>query len=231
MTRCLLVDDDAGLRTLLVDLLGRHGIVVEALADGAALRGRLPAPEIDVLVLDLMLPDADGLDLCQWVKRVQPALAVLMLTAKGDPMSRVLGLELGADDYLAKPFEPRELVARIRATLRRGRQAAAPAAETRFGGWCFDRVQRRLLDPEGTVVPLSAAEFRLMCAFADHPGRALDRDTLLALTQGPGRAAESRSIDLAVSRLRAKLAATPRSPAWIRTVRGEGYLFDPHARA
>ena len=227
MTLCLLVDDDAAIRSLVGGFLVQHGMRVEAVGDGAALRRRLPAPEVDVLVLDLMLPDENGLSLCQWVKRVQPALPVLMLTAQGDPISRVLGLELGADDYLAKPFEPRELVARIKATLRRGQQAAAasPAAEVAFGPWRFDRIRRQLLAADGTVVALSAAEYRLLAAFVDHAGSVLSRDRLAELTRVPGSEASERAIDLAVSRLRGRLG----DPRLIRTLRGEGYLFDPKA--
>ena len=224
MTLCLLVDDDAAIRSLVGGFLVRHGIAVEAVADGASLRRRLPAPEVDVLVLDLMLPDENGLALCQWAKRVQPSLPVLMLTAQGDPISRVLGLELGADDYLAKPFEPRELVARIKATLRRGQQAAAgaPAAELAFGAWRFDRIRRQLLAADGTVVALSAAEYRLLAAFVDHAGSVLSRERLAELTRTPGGEANERSIDLAVSRLRHRLG----DASLIRTLRGEGYLFD-----
>lgn len=135
--RCLLVDDDPGIRELLTGFLQPFGMRLDVIGDGAALRQRLPSDEVDVLLLDLMLPGESGLDLCQWVKRVQPGLPVIMLTAQGDTLSRVLGLELGADDYLAKPFEPRKLVARIRA-VRRGvaPEAAAPASgRVRLGGW------------------------------------------------------------------------------------------------
>jgi two-component system OmpR family response regulator len=224
---CLVVDDDAAIRTLLAAYLGQHGMQVEALADGAALRRRLPHKDADLLVLDLMLPDDDGLALCQWVRQVQPALPVIMLTAQGDPISRVLGLELGADDYLGKPFEPRELVARIKAVLRRGGAAhTAAAAECRFAGWTFDRLRRRLLAPDASVVALSAAEFRLLSAFVQHAGRALSRERLLELTREPGADVNERAIDLAVSRLRAKLHHTAHATPVIRTLRGEGYLFD-----
>jgi len=234
MPRCLLVDDDETIRELVSTFLGAHGMDVESVGDGAGLRRRLPASEFDVLVLDLMLPDESGLVLCQWVKQVQPALAIIMLTAQGDPISRVLGLELGADDYLAKPFEPRELVARIKATLRRGQAvaaaAAAPAAELHFEGWSFDRIRRQLRAADGTIVVLSAAEFRLLAAFVDHPGRVLSRDRLIDLTRAPGVEVNDRSIDLAVSRLRGKLGDSRREPPLIRTLRGEGYLFDVKVR-
>lgn len=230
MIRCLLVEDDEAIRSLVLAYLGQHGMQVEAVADGAALRRRLPAGQVDVLLLDLMLPDENGLVLCQWAKRQCPTLPIIMLTAQGDPLSRVLGLEMGADDYLGKPFEPRELVARVRATLRRGdavkAAAEAPAAEARFAGWTFDRIRRHLVAADGTVVMLSAAEFRLLSAFVDHAGRVLTRERLLDLTRAPGVEANDRSIDLAVSRLRGKLGDAPREPTLIRTLRGEGYLFD-----
>jgi len=224
-TLCLVVDDDAAIRTLLADFLQQHGLQVETAADGAALRRRLPrtdSGQLDILVLDLMLPDDNGLVLCQWAKSLQPGLPVIMLTAQGDPVSRVLGLELGADDYLAKPFEPRELVARIKAVLRRGQPAGARSTELRFAGWTFDRLRRQLLAPDGAVVALSAAEYRLLNAFVENPGRLLTRDRLLELTRAAGTEVNDRSIDLAVSRLRGKLG----EPPVIRTLRGEGYLFD-----
>jgi two-component system OmpR family response regulator len=233
MTCCLIVDDDHAIRQLLQDYLRGFGFEVEVVEDGAGLRRRLPEGGIDVLLLDLMLPDENGLTLCQWAKKVAPTLPVIMLTAQGDPLSRVLGLELGADDYLPKPFETRELVARIKAVLRRGSALMAAAQATaplRFGGWQFDRLQRRLLSPEGVVVPLSATEFRLLSAFVDHPGQVLGREKLLALSSRSGGSANAlpsdRSIDLAISRLRGKLDAGAGSPL-IRTVRGEGYRFVP----
>ena len=241
MIHALLVDDDAELRTLVADYLQRYGMRVTTVASGAALRRVLPAaPQgtpggIDVLLLDLMLPDEGGLDLCRWV-RAAGTLPIIMLTAQGDPASRVVGLELGADDYLPKPFEPRELVARINAVLRRtgtgtGRAPGAgsgsePAAVQRFKGWIFDRLARQLKSPQQVVVALSSAEFRLLAAFVDHPRRVLSRDRLLDLSRAPGVDVTDRAIDLAVSRLRQKLADSPREPTLIRTVRGEGYVFD-----
>jgi two-component system, OmpR family, response regulator len=224
MIHGLLVDDDPAIRQLLLDYLRPFDIAIESVPDGAGLRQRLPRGGIDVLLLDLMLPDESGLTLCQWVKQTQPGLPLIMLTAQGDPLSRVLGLELGADDYLPKPFEPRELVARIKAVLRRG---AAPSATTavRFAGWTFDRLRRQLLAPDGTVVPVSAAEYRLLAAFVEHPRQVLSRERLLDLSRAPGTVVNDRSIDLAVSRLRGKLDSGGEHPL-IRTIRGEGYLFD-----
>lgn len=227
MTRCLLVDDDPDIRALVPDYLQGFGIAAVAVADGAAMRAALAAAPYELLLLDLMLPDADGLELCRWVRQAHAGLAVIMLTAQGDPLSRVLGLEVGADDYLAKPFEPRELVARIRAVLRRGGPAApVRAAQLQFAGWHFDRIRRELVGADGTVVPLSAAEFRLLSAFVDHAGQLLGRDRLLALTRDDGRGVSDRAVDLAVSRLRAKLGDGPDGQPLIRTVRGEGYRFD-----
>ena len=243
MTHALLVDDDAELRTLVADYLQRYGMRVTALASGAELRRTLapgPAGEtFDVLLLDLMLPDANGLDLCRWVRSSMSALPIIMLTAQGDPASRIVGLELGADDYLPKPVEPRELVARIGAVLRRcapGRGTAAaatnePATRLQFKGWLFDRMSRELRSPQNVIVALSSAEFRLLCAFVDHPRRVLSRDRLLDLSRAPGVDVTDRAIDLAVSRLRQKLADSPREPALIRTVRGEGYAFDADVEA
>jgi two-component system OmpR family response regulator len=229
--RCLLVDDDREIRELLVDYLLPFGMAVETVPDGTGLRQRLPQGGVDVLLLDLMLPDENGLTLCQWVRQTRPALPVIMLTAQGDALSRVLGLELGADDYLPKPFEPRELVARIKAVLRRG-HAGAPAAAVStvlyFQGWRFDRVQRQLDAPDGVMVSLSAAEYRLMCALVDHPGQALSRERLLEITRAPGVEASERSIDLAVSRLRGKLGDS--EGVLIRTLRGAGYLFSAEVR-
>jgi two-component system OmpR family response regulator len=237
MTHALLVDDDAELRTLVADYLQRYGMRVTALASGAELKRALapgPAGEtFDLLLLDLMLPDANGLDLCRWVRSTS-TLPIVMLTAQGEPASRVVGLELGADDYLPKPFEPRELVARISAVLRRcgtprgagGGPTSAMATRVRFKGWVFDRLTRELRSAQQVVIALSSAEFRLLSAFVDHPRRVLSRDRLLDLSRAPGIDVTDRAIDLAVSRLRHKLADSPREPALIRTVRGEGYAFD-----
>ena len=228
MIRCLLVDDDAEIRTGVQAYLQGFGFETCAVGDGAGLRRAIHAAPFDVVILDVMLPDESGLDLCRWL-RGQSQAAVVMLTALGDPISRVLGLELGADDYLSKPFEPRELVARIHAVLRRSRRGSGPGdpdAPVRFAGWQFDRMKRQLLSADGVVLPLSAAEFRLLSAFVQRAGQVLSRDRLIELTRAPGVEVNDRSIDLAVSRLRGKLSDPPRDPQLIRTVRGEGYLFD-----
>jgi len=227
--RCLVVDDDAEIRTNLTAYLEGFGWQVSAAADGGAMRRVLAATKVDAIVLDLMLPGEDGLTLLRWLSTQPDAPPVLMLTARGDTMSRVIGLELGADDYLAKPFEPRELVARLQALVRRASKGLAVAEDTRmlrFGRWRFDRLTRQLVNAEDVGIALSSAEFRLLGAFVQRPGRVLSRDQLIELTRAPGVEVNDRSIDLAVSRLRAKLGDTAREPALIRTVRGEGYLFD-----
>jgi two-component system OmpR family response regulator len=236
--RCLLVDDDLEIRLAVQAYLERYGMAVRTAEDGAAMRRALAEEAFDLLLLDVMLPGEDGLELCREVVQ-RLALPVIMLTAQGDPVSRVLGLELGADDYVGKPFEPRELVARIHAVLRRSRRGAAPvggagaeaAGELRFNGWRFDRLRRELVAGDGLTVSLSAAEFRLLSAFVEHAGRVLGREQLVELTRVPGVEVNERSIDLGVSRLRQKLGDSPRDPQLIRTVRGEGYLFDAQVGA
>ncbi|HEU4459758.1 MAG TPA: response regulator transcription factor [Methylibium sp.] len=229
MIRCIVVDDDADIRNALQQLLQRFGMSVAAAADGRGMRRLLAVHRYDVAVLDLMLPDENGLALCRWVQSTHD-LPVIMLTAHGDPASRVLGLEMGADDYLGKPFEPRELVARIHAVLRRVHKRA-PAAEPQpasvaFDGWRFERTRHQLLSPRGLVVALSQAEYRLLSAFVERPRRVLTREQLIEQTRASGVEVNDRSIDLAVSRLRQKLDEPPRAPRLIRTVRGEGYCFD-----
>ena len=228
MTHCLVVDDDAEIRNGVQQFLQGFGLQVDTAADGAALRRAMAQAAYDVVVLDIMLPDENGLALCTWLRQSSRS-AVIMLTAQGDPASRVLGLELGADDYLAKPFEPRELVARIHAVLRRARNETPPGSggqTVHFQGWTFDRLRRQLVSPQRVVMPLSSAEYRLLTAFVEHAGRVLSRDRLIELTRAPGVEVNDRSIDLAVSRLRSKLGDSPREPRLVVTVRGEGYLFD-----
>jgi two-component system OmpR family response regulator len=227
--RCLLVDDDREIRIAVADYLQRYGMAVTAVESGAQMRRAVQAGRHDIVVLDLMLPDENGMELCRWLRRTS-TLPVIMLTAHGDPASRVVGLEIGADDFIGKPFEPRELVARIHAVLRRAPKGnvaiGGPARTVRFEGWSLDRLQRLLVSPSQVVVALSNAEFRLLCAFVDRPGRVLTREQLVECTTAPGVEINGRSIDLAVSRLRQKLGDSPREPTLIRTVRGEGYQFD-----
>ena len=231
--RILVVDDDQDIRSLLCDYLARFGMEAVGAPNGVAMRQALAAGEFDLIVLDLMLPGEDGLSLCRAL-RTDSNTPIIMLTARGDPMDRVVGLELGADDYVAKPFEPRELVARIQTVLRRTRSGAEPvpaaAEETGdtvvFEGWRLHRLLRQLTAPDGVVVPLSNAEFRLLTTFIERPNRVLTRDQLLDDARGRAMEVFDRSIDLLVSRLRQKLNEDPRNPRLIKTVRGEGYLFD-----
>ena len=235
MTRCLIVDDDPEIRSSLQFLLQRFDMAASTAADGREMRRHMSVATFDVVVLDLMLPDENGLALCRWVQQ-QHDIPVIMLTAHGDPTSRVLGLEMGADDYLGKPFEPRELVARIHAVLRRVKRVSRSADDAavravHFAGWRFDRVKRELVSPGNVVESLSQAEFRLLSAFVNRPGHVLTRDRLIELTRAPGVEVNERSIDLGVSRLRQKLGDPPNSPRLIRTLRGEGYLFDAEVRS
>ncbi|MDF3845832.1 MULTISPECIES: response regulator [Pseudomonas] len=226
--RALLVDDDEPIRELLCGYLARFNIEARGVADGAGMRQALAEENFDVVVLDLMLPGEDGLSLCRYL-RSESDIPILMLTARCEPADRIIGLELGADDYMAKPFEPRELVARIQTILRRVRGDEGrnePRAQVRFDQWRLDSVLRQLHSPEGLVVPLSNAEFRLLWVFLERPRRVLNRELLLDAARGRAIEAFDRSIDLLVSRLRQKLGDDPRSPRLIKTVRGEGYLFD-----
>jgi two-component system, OmpR family, response regulator len=235
MMRCLVVDDDRDIGLSLQAYLERFGMTVAVAHSGAEMRRLVAAQPFDIVVLDVMLPDESGLALCKWVQEAH-GLPVVMLTAQGDPFSRVVGLEMGADDYLGKPFEPRELVARLHAVVRRlhkgeqGKGGEAGARMVQFEGWRFDRVLRQLTSPQGVLVVLSNAEFRLLSAFVDRPGRVLSRDQLIDLTRAPGVEVNDRSIDLCVSRLRQKLGDSPKDPSLIRTLRGEGYLFDVKAQ-
>jgi len=223
----LVVDDDREIRALVGDYLKNNGYRVSLAADGRQMFAVLRDSRIDLVVLDLMLPGEDGLSLCRKL-RAQSNLPVLMLTAKGDPFDRVLGLEMGADDYLPKPFEPRELLARIRSVLRRAQALPANPAPPRrlcFAGWTLDGESHQLHSPEGVLVALSGAEYRLLTVFLSHPNRVLTRDQLMDLTRGREADPFDRSIDLRVSRLRQKLGDDARAPALIKTLRNEGYIL------
>ena len=228
----LVVDDDAGIRELLTQYLRRQGLQASAVADGAQMRHALATQRVDLLVLDLMLPGTDGLSLCRELRAPgKPHLPIIMLTARSDEVDRVLGLELGADDYLAKPFAARELLARIRSVLRRTRMLppnltrAEPSRMLHFAEWQLDTVARHLLDASGAIVALSGAEYRLLRVLLQHPNRVLTRDQLLSLTQGREADVFDRSIDLLVSRLRQRLGDGAREARLIKTVRNEGYVF------
>jgi len=228
----LIVDDDRELRDLLVQYLDKNEFNVTAVKNGREMRQALADTGIDLIVLDLMLPHEDGLKLCRDLRAADPnSPPILMLTARGDEADRILGLEMGADDYLSKPFASRELLARIRAILRRARALPAnlklseAARGLAFGDWLLDTTQQHLVDSAGTLVALSGAEYRLLRVFLDYPQRVLNRDQLLNLTQGRDTEPFDRSIDLLVSRLRQRLKDDAREPRYIKTVRNEGYVF------
>ncbi|MBZ9646700.1 response regulator transcription factor [Sphingobium sp. 3R8] len=223
----LVVDDDADIRDLIVGQLRQENYRLLAAASLGDLRQTLRDEAVDLIVLDLNLPDGDGLSLCRELRAEGSDVQIIMVTARGSAIDRVLGLELGADDYLTKPFEPRELLVRIRNLLRRGRSGvAARAGTTRYahiGPWRVDMVQRRLVAPDDRLVMLSSAEFRLLSRFIDEPNVVLDRETLLP--ERRATAAFDRSIDLQISRLRHKLSTLPGGEDLILTVRGEGYVL------
>jgi two-component system OmpR family response regulator len=225
----LIVDDDKEIRNLLTDYLEQADYRVSAVGDGKAMRRVLEANRIDLVILDLMLPGEDGLTLCREL-RSKTNLPVLMLTARGDEVDRIIGLEMGADDYLAKPFNPRELLARIKSVVRRA-QALPPnmagdkERNLRFAGWTLDVATRNITAADGLVVPLSGAEYRLLRVFLDHPQRVLAREQLLELANGREAILFDRSIDVLVGRLRKRLRDDSREPTLIKTVRGEGYVL------
>ena len=227
----LIVDDDREIRELLGKFLERHGYRVDTARDGREMRAALAGWKIDLIVLDLMLPGEDGLTLCRTL-RAESAIPIIMLTAMGDETDRIVGLEMGADDYVAKPFNPRELLARIKAVLRRAGEPRATSADdqasvAKFAGWALDSARRCLVSPDDAVVSLTAGEFELLNAFVAHAGRVLSRDQLLDLTRGRAAGPFDRSVDIQVSRLRRKIEVDPANPEIVKTVRGGGYLFTP----
>ena len=228
----LIVDDDREIRELVSSYLKKNGLRTTVAADGRQMRSFLEASTVDLIVLDVMMPGDDGLVLCRELRAGKhKATPVIMLTARDDEMDRIIGLEMGADDYLPKPFAARELLARIKAVLRRTRmlppnlQISEAGQLLSFGDWRLDTVGRHLLDRDGTEIALSGAEYRLLRVFIDHPQRVLNRDQILNLTQGRDAELFDRSIDLLVSRLRQRLGDDAREPTYIKTVRAEGYVF------
>ena len=228
----LIVDDDREIRELLGHYLKKNGMRTSVVGDGRQMRSFLDTTPVDLIVLDIMMPGDDGLQLCRELRvGKHKGTPVLMLTARNDETDRIIGLEMGADDYLVKPFAARELLARINAVLRRTRMLPPNlvVSETgrliRFGRWRLDTTARHLLDTDDSQVALSGAEYRLLRVFLDHPQRVLSRDQLLNLTQGRDADLYDRSIDLLVSRLRQRLLDDAREPAYIKTVRSEGYVF------
>ncbi|MCM8595900.1 response regulator [Accumulibacter sp.] len=230
MKKILLIDDDAELRQLLASYLGRHGFDTLLLPDTRQLDAFLDRYEPQLLILDLMLPGEDGLAACRRLRARGEMRPIIMLTARDDPVDRVIGLEMGADDYLGKPFDPRELVARIEAVLRRGSRTPAtpePAGQTeRFGNWTFDRAKRQLLR-DGQVTTLTSGEFALLNALMAHPNRPMKRERLLELTRGESSEAFDRAIDVQIHRLRRLIENDPARPRYLQTVWGVGYVFVP----
>jgi len=225
VTSVLVVEDDPEIRDLVEGLLTREGFRVTAVGDGAAMDRAMARVTPDLVILDVMLPGEDGLSICRRL-RANTAIPLLMLTAKGDDVDRIVGLEMGADDYLPKPFNPRELVARIRAVLRRAAAPAASGPSARrlvFAEWIVDLDAREVRRSGGETLELTSAEFDLLAAFVTHPQRVLNRDQLLDWTQGRLASPLDRSIDVQVSRLRKKIEPDARNPTLIKTVRNGGY--------
>jgi two-component system OmpR family response regulator len=228
----LVVEDDREISRLVSRYLSNHACRVSLAADGREMDRVMGASRIDLLILDLMLPGEGGLELCRRL-RAGSDLPIIMLTAKSDDVDRIVGLEMGADDYITKPFNPRELLARVRAVLRRtasGGEVPAGRGALCFQGWRLDRTSRQLTGPDGALVSVTGAEFDLLQMLCERPGRILSRDRLLDLTQGRNAGSLGRSIDVLISRLRRKLEDDPHHPAMIKTVRSGGYLFTPDVK-
>ncbi len=227
----LVVDDHKEIRNLVRRFLEQHGMRVSVASDGKSMRQIMSEHRIDLIVLDLMLPGEDGLTICRNL-RAESLIPVVMLTAMGEETDRIVGLEMGADDYVAKPFNPRELLARIKAVLRRAqslpdKDRLPDETLVAFDRWTFNIAKRQLQTLDGVVVPLSTGEFNLLLTFIHHPGHVLNRDQLMDLTKGRDSTPFDRSIDTQVSRLRKKIEVDPKSPQLIKTVWGGGYVFTP----
>jgi two-component system OmpR family response regulator len=223
-----ILDDDPEIRSLLEQNLRSSGFEVSTASSGRDLKTILEHQTIDLVVLDLMLPGEDGLTICREL-RTDSNIPIIMLTAMTHEADRIIGLEMGADDYLTKPFSPRELVARIKATLRRQGMVSAQSEDRKrvatFEGWKLDVVRRELRDPEDVLVDLTSGEFDLLAALIDRPNRLMTRDLLLDITKGRQADVFDRSIDITISRLRQKIEDDPKNPQFIKTVRGKGYIF------
>lgn len=228
------VDDEEDIRAVVARYLLKHGYDVTQAADGAALRALMAERPVDLVVLDVNMPGEDGLSLARWLRSLGP-VGIVMLTGNAEPVDKVVGLELGADDYVGKPFELRELLARIRAVLRRAERAEAPppatmAREVRIGTRRYNLDQRKLYDSNGEALALTALEVDLLDAFARNPNRVLGRDDILDLCADPEAEPFSRSVDTRIARLRKKVERDPANPQAIRTVHGQGYVFVPGDR-
>jgi two-component system OmpR family response regulator len=226
--RILIVDDDPGIRDVISEFLAKHGFTVETAGDASQMEQAMAANPPDLVVLDVMLPGEDGLSICRRLSDDGPP--IIMLSAMGEETDRIVGLEIGADDYLPKPCNPRELLARIRAVMRRrneprGTTDGRHGAGFEFAGWRLDLVRRELRTPQGVVVNLSSGEFSLLRALAERPQRVLTRDQLLDMARGPDTEAYDRAIDVQISRLRKKMEDGSGGQELIRTVRNEGYMF------
>lgn len=225
-----IVDDEPDLRDAVQEYLLDHGFAVSTAEGGRSLRALMSERAVDLVILDINLPDENGLSIARYLRRLGP-VGIIMLTANRDTIDRVVGLEIGADDYLPKPFELRELLARVRAVLRRVAKPEAPAAtlghEIRFGRCMLNLEARRLYDLSGDEVPITAMEYDLLRTFAEHPGRVLSRDQLLDLAHSMEMTPFDRSIDMRIGRLRRKIEPDPRLPTTLKTVRGAGYMFVP----
>ncbi|RVU05132.1 response regulator [Novosphingobium umbonatum] len=233
-TRLLLVDDEPDLREPLASYLERQGFAVKQAASAAQARAMIAEEVPELVLLDIMMPGEDGLSLCRHLTEAK-AIPTIFLTARGEATDRIVGLEIGADDYVVKPFEPRELVARIRSVLRRSSRAAVAAQESveedfLFEGWRLDPLKRRLIAGDGAVVAISSVEFRLLLAFLEHPRQVLDRDRLLDMVQGREAHLFDRAVDNQVSRLRRKIEVDSRNPQLIQTVWGGGYMLAADVR-
>jgi two-component system OmpR family response regulator len=227
MQRILIVDDDEEIRGLLHQFLRKHGFEGEAVGSGVEMDARLARSSFDLIILDVMLPDEDGFSLCRRVREAH-RIPIIMVTGVVETTDRIVGLELGADDYITKPFDARELLARIRAVLRRSAAAPPPQGNKptlKFSGWQLDILRRELRSSDHTLTPLSGGEFDLLVTFAQHPQRVLTREQLIDLSRGRSHEAFDRSIDVQVSRLRRKIEEDPADPEIIRTVRNVGYIF------
>jgi two-component system OmpR family response regulator len=231
----LVVDDDREIRELLSRFLRKHGLRVDVAASGREMKGILGQANIDLVVLDRIMPGEDGLTLCRELRN-ESSVAIIMLTLLGADTDRIVGLEMGADDYVQKPFNPHELLARIRAVLRRAhdlpqQHALQRPPQLRFAGWTLDRMRRRLETPAGVAVVLTDGEFDLLVAFAEHPQVTLSREQLLDLARGRAAVAFDRSVDMQLTRLRRKIEQNPEEPELIKTVRNRGYVFTPEVVA
>ena len=232
--RLLIVDDEMEIRHLLRNYLSRQGYIIETVGDGSSMRQALDKEAFDLVILDLVLPGEDGFSLARYL-REHTKVGIIILTGRGDTVDKVVGLEIGADDYVAKPFDLRELLARVKSVLRRVRNLSSQTTESdlgvfTFANWQLDISTRKLISPVGATVPLTTGEFDLLKVFLEHPNQVLSRDELMDAIHGREASPFDRSIDVQIGRLRRKIEADPESPVLIQTVRGAGYIFTPQTK-